>query len=65
MSHSLHSKTNEGAVCVNAQLSLALVAVIMFSLDLFGLDLARHRLHEIAWIVCFDNVLLSCRDHLT
>lgn len=45
--------------------SLTLVAVIMFSLDLFGLDLAIHRLHKIAWVVRFDNVPLSCGDYLT
>lgn len=42
-----------------------LIAVVVRRMDLFGLDLALHRLHEVARVVRFDNVLLSCRDHLT
>lgn len=45
--------------------SLTLVAVVVCNLNLFGLDLSLHCLHEIAWKVSFDNILLSCRDHLT
>lgn len=44
---------------------LTLVAVIVFSSDLFGLDLAHHRLHKVAWVVCLDDFLLSRRDHFT
>lgn len=44
---------------------LTLVAVVMSSLDLLGLDLVFHRLHEVAWIVGPDDVLLGCRDDLT
>lgn len=45
--------------------SLTLVTVVVSSLDLFGLDLVIHRLHEIAWIVGPDDVLLGRRDDLT
>lgn len=45
--------------------SLTLIAVIMYGLDLLGLDLILHGLHKIAWIVRFDDLLLSSRDHLT
>lgn len=44
---------------------LTLVTVIVNSSDLFGLDLVDHRLHEIAWKVGSDDVLLGCRDDLT
>lgn len=44
---------------------LTLIAVVVCRLDLFGLDLSLHRLHEIAWVVRPDDVLLRCRDHLT
>lgn len=44
---------------------LTLVAVVVLGIDLFCLDLVLHRLHEIARVVCFDNVLLGSGDHLT
>lgn len=55
----------EGMFNNSSDISLTLVTVIMSSLDLFGLDLVIHRLHEIAGEVGFNDVLFSCRDDLT
>jgi len=55
-------------MCIHHKSTIAshtLVTVIMFRLHLSGLDLSLHRLHEEAWIVRVDDVLLSCSDHLT